>query len=57
MSDRRFQIAGLLGFIVSGLTFMISGVKSGDALTIFGSFMWVLACVIWLIPLVKPSRD
>ncbi len=57
MSDRKYQIAGLLGFIVSGLTFIISGVKSGDALTIFGSFMWILACVIWLIPLVKTSRD
>ena len=46
MDERRYQIMGLLGFIASGINF-------GDGLTILGSVIWVLSCIVWMIPLVK----
>jgi hypothetical protein len=37
MTDAKYQLAGLLGFVTSGLIFLISGVRAGDTLTVVGS--------------------
>jgi membrane protein DedA with SNARE-associated domain len=50
MKEKQFQIAGLIGFIISGLFFITSGIKNTDILTILGSLAWIGACIIWLIP-------
>ncbi len=53
MSEQRSQMAGLVGFILAGLLFVATGVRSGDVLTIVGSVLWIASCVIWMIPLVR----
>ena len=53
----RYQIAGLAGFILSGLFFLISGIQSGDVMVILGCIAWMVACVIWLIPLLQSDSD
>jgi len=53
MEERHYQIIGLVGFIIAGVIFTIVGIKAGDLLTIFGSVIWTLSCLIWLIPYLR----
>jgi len=53
MSDKAYQIIGVTGFIISGLIFIAVGIKFGDNLTVIGSVIWTLSCIIWMIPLIK----
>lgn len=41
-------------FIVSAVLFGWAGLRSGDALTFWGSVVFGLACVLFLLP--KPGR-
>jgi hypothetical protein len=43
------QIAGLAGFIISGLFFTASALKNGDMLSLAGCIVWIAACAIWLV--------
>lgn len=53
MTESQYQLAGLTGFVVSGLIFLASGIRAGDLLTIAGSVTWILACAIWAVPFLK----
>ena len=53
MSDKSYQIIGMIGFIIAGFIFIAVGIKFGDSLTIIGSSVWILSCIIIMIPLVK----
>lgn len=57
MDERFYQLVGLVGFIIAGLFFVAVGVRLGDALTIVGSLVWIAACVVWLIPALRPTGD
>ena len=48
--DWRLELVGLIGFCISGTIFIFSGLKNGDILTVLGSLVWILSCVIWMIP-------
>ena len=48
--DWRLELFALFGFCVSGAIFIISGLKSGDIFTVIGSLVWIISCVIWMIP-------
>lgn len=53
MKDDKYQLIGLIGFIIAGFIFIAVGVRAGDWLTIFGSLFWIVSCMIWMIPLVR----
>lgn len=57
MREKHCQMTGLLGFIVAGVIFIAVGFRHGDSLTILGSVVWVIACIIWMIPLFKSMDD
>lgn len=57
MNENKYQMIGLIGFILAGLVFIVAGLKSGDVLTIAGSIIWTASCVIWMIPLLKSNKD
>ena len=57
MDERKFNIAGLIGFAISGALFMVAGLRAGDTLTAIASFVWLASCVVWLIPLLKRRRS
>ncbi len=57
MDERHYQLVGLIGFIIAGLFFVAVGIRLGDALTIIGSVVWIAACVVWLIPALRPTED
>ncbi len=56
MHERHFQLIGLSGFIIAGVVFVASGVRSGDELTIAGSVVWTVACLVWMIPLLRTDE-
>lgn len=55
MNERVFQLLGLAGFIAAGFVFIAVGVRASDPLTVIGSVIWILACLIWMVPLVRPG--
>ena len=57
MNDNHYQVIGLLGFILAGFVFVAAGINFGDPLTIAGSVIWIVSCLVWLIPLIRPRRD
>jgi F0F1-type ATP synthase assembly protein I len=52
-SQRSIQIAGWLLFIGSALCFTASTFKNGDVLGVGGSLLFLIACFVFLWPLVS----
>ena len=50
-SARKFEIWGWSLFIVSALFFVASTAKSGDVLGLLGSLFFLVACVVFVMPL------
>jgi len=46
-----FELAGLICFIISGVFFIVLGIRSDDYLSVIGSIIWTFACFLWLIPI------
>lgn len=46
--DWQLELLALIGFCTSGAIFIVSGIQNGDVLTIFGSAVWILSCLIWM---------
>jgi hypothetical protein len=57
MEERHYQIIGLRGFIIAGLVFIALSINLGDTLAIIGSVIWVMFCLIWMIPFLKPKKQ
>jgi uncharacterized membrane protein YhhN len=56
MKTFYFELFGLIGFFISGLIFIVAGLRSGDYLAVSGSIVWTVACVLWFIPVLS-RRD
>jgi hypothetical protein len=46
----RLELLALTGFCVSGVFFIMAGLKSGDLLTVLGSVVWIASCFCWMLP-------
>jgi drug/metabolite transporter (DMT)-like permease len=61
--ERRFQLWGWILFIVCAGFFIASAIHNHDALYLIGSIVFLVACIVFVIPLVtgkkcsKPSRE
>lgn len=55
-NDWRLEVLALGGFCVSGVFFVLSGLRSGDDLTVIGSLVWIASCLLWMIPYRKYLR-
>ncbi len=51
--DMKFQLSGWILFIVCAVLFLISSIQSGDLLLFFGSLVFLIACIFFIIPLIK----
>lgn len=56
MHEDSYQLIGLIGFIIAGFMFIAVGVRFEDNLTIWASVVWIVSCVIWMIPLVRRRK-
>ena len=55
-SEDTYHLAGWLLFVVCALFFIASAVKNQDPLTLIGGILFLVACVVFLIPLCISSR-
>lgn len=46
----KLELLALAGFCVSGVFFIMAGLRSGDVLTVLGSVVWIVSCVCWMLP-------
>ena len=51
------ELYGLIGFFISGLIFIVAGLKSGDYLAVSGSIVWTVSCVLWLVPVLSRRKS
>jgi hypothetical protein len=47
-NDWKLELFALIGFCASGVFFIASGIQNGDVLTIVGSSVWILSCIVWM---------
>ena len=50
--ERRFNLCGWVMYLVCAVFFIASAVVNGDMLYLAGSIIFLLACVVFIIPLV-----
>ena len=48
----KFQLWGWILFVICAGLFIASSIKNQDMLTLVGSIVFLLACVVFIIPLV-----
>lgn len=44
----KLELIALGGFCISGLIFIATGIAHGDILTVAGSVVWLLSCLLWM---------
>ena len=49
----ELELFALIGFCASGVFFIASGIQNGDILTIVGSSVWILSCIVWMLTFKK----
>jgi hypothetical protein len=54
--DLKCQLFGWILFIVCAIFFIASSLKNGDTLTFIGSLIFLIACIVFLIPLIKTTK-
>jgi len=52
----NYQLIGWILFILCSFFFLASAIKNHDTLTIIGSVIFFIACIIFLIPLIFSSE-
>ena len=52
----KYQIAGWILFIICAIFFVASSLKNQDVLTFIGSVIFLIACIVFLIPLVRSTN-
>ncbi len=50
--QRKLHILGWVLFVVCALFYLASGLVNHDAFTILGSLVFLVACIVFLIPLI-----
>ena len=50
MRNHTINLIGWLIFLASALTFIASSIRSGDTVGLFGSVLFLVGCLVFLIP-------
>jgi predicted membrane channel-forming protein YqfA (hemolysin III family) len=53
----KYELAGWILFIICAIFFVASSLKNHDILTFIGSVIFLIACIVFLIPLVKSKSS
>ena len=54
--DIKYQLWGWILFIVCALIFIASSIRMGDMLMLIGSIFFLVACFVFLVPLLKNPK-
>jgi hypothetical protein len=57
MTERTYHIAGWTLFILCAILYILSGLQSGDRLLIIGSIIFLVACITFLMPLIRAEWE
>jgi len=52
----KYHIVGWILFILCAIFFLASSLKNHDTLTFIGSVIFLIACIVFLIPLVRSDK-
>ncbi len=52
--ENRYHLAGWVLFLLCAALFLFSAVRDGDGILALASLVFLLGCVLFLIPLVSP---
>ncbi|MCF8067392.1 MAG: hypothetical protein K9L30_02280 [Desulfobacterales bacterium] len=55
--ELKYHLAGWILFILCALFFLASSLKNHDTMALIGSIIFFVACIIFLIPLVKSLKS
>ncbi len=51
------QLVGWILFILCAIFFIASSLKNKDTLTFIGSVLFLIACIVFILPLVKGMKE
>ena len=54
--DFKYQLSGWILFILCAVFFLASSIKNQDMLTFIGSVIFLIACIVFLIPLLRTIK-
>ena len=54
--DLKYQLLGWILFIVCAIFFITSSLINGDTLTFVGSVIFLIACMVFLMPLFRTMK-
>ncbi|MFP6728770.1 MAG: cytochrome oxidase subunit III [Alphaproteobacteria bacterium] len=57
MSNRSINLAGWALFVLSALSFITSSLRSGDTAGLIGAALFLVACLLFLIPFFKRDPE
>jgi len=52
----KYQLTGWILFIICAIFFVASSLKNRDILAFIGSVIFLIACIVFLIPLVRSNK-
>ena len=55
--DFKYQLVGWIVFIICAIFFISASLKNYDTLTFIGSVIFLIACIVFLIPLIKIKKN
>jgi len=53
----NYQIVGWILFISCAIFFIVSSLKNQDILTFIGSVIFLIACIVFIIPLIRTNKN
>lgn len=56
-NERNWHLAGWVLFILCALLYIASSLRSGDMLSFTGSVVFFVACFVFLVPLLRQSKN
>ncbi len=56
-ASRQCQVLGWVLFILSGIFFVWSTAASGDPVGLVASLLFLVACPVFLVPILRSAKD
>ena len=53
----RYALAGWLLFVLCAVFYLASSLKNHDPLAIIGSVLFLVACLVFMVPIVRPDKQ
>ena len=53
----RYALAGWLLFVLCAVFYLASSLKNHDPLAIIGSVLFLGACLVFMVPIVRPDKQ